>query len=46
MPLPRTLLPRGTSFESERDGRFGFDVEIAAPFVGLIVAYRGRLEPG
>ena len=45
IPLPRTLLPNGTGFETEEDGRFRFDVEIAAPAIGLIVAYKGSLEP-
>lgn len=43
--LPVSLLPVGTSFECEREARFAFDVEIGAPLVGLIVAYRGTLEP-
>jgi hypothetical protein len=43
--LPVALLPFGKSFECERDGGFAFDVEIGAPFVGLIVAYRGSLDP-
>ena len=43
--LPVSLLPVGTSFECEREGRFAFDVEIGAPLVGLIVAYRGSLKP-
>ncbi|MGH1330661.1 MAG: DUF4166 domain-containing protein [Paracoccaceae bacterium] len=45
LPLPRVLLPSGNSFEAELDGKFQFDVEIAAPLVGLIVGYRGVLEP-
>jgi hypothetical protein len=45
IPLPRALLPRGASFESDKGGRFGFDVEIAAPLVGHIVGYCGTLEP-
>jgi hypothetical protein len=45
IPLPRFLLPRGRSFEAVRDGRFAFDVEISAPMIGLIVAYRGELDP-
>lgn len=45
IPLPRFLLPVGTTYECERDGRFAFDVEIGAPGVGLIVAYRGALDP-
>lgn len=43
--MPRWLLPHGTSFETEADGQFCFDVEIAAPFIGLIVGYRGSLAP-
>jgi len=48
IPLPTALLPGGRTFETERDGRFVFDVEIAAPWIGLIVAYRGSLaaDPG
>lgn len=45
LPLPASLLPKGNSFETEVDGRFVFNVEIAAPVVGLIVGYRGWLEP-
>ena len=45
IPLPRVLLPRGQSFECEIDGRFAFDVTIDLPLVGLVVAYRGTLEP-
>ena len=45
IPMPRCLLPSGTSFETEEDGRFRFDVEIAVPLIGLIVAYRGTLSP-
>lgn len=41
LPLPKFLLPSGESFETEEDGRFRFDIEIAAPLVGLIVSYRG-----
>jgi saccharopine dehydrogenase-like NADP-dependent oxidoreductase len=45
LPMPQSLLPAGESFETEIDGRFAFDVTIRAPLVGLIVAYRGTLEP-
>ena len=45
MPMPRFMLPSGASVECERNGRFCFDVEISAPVIGLIVAYRGTLEP-
>jgi hypothetical protein len=46
LPLPRALLPGGTSFESEEQGQFHFEVLIAAPLVGLIVSYKGVLQPG
>ena len=45
IPMPRFLLPTGKSFEEERNGQFCFDVEISMPVLGLIVAYRGRLQP-
>lgn len=45
IPLPGFLLPAGRSFETQKDGDFCFDVEIAVPFVGLIVSYKGRLQP-
>ena len=44
LPLPKFLLPRGQSFETEADGRFQFDVQISLPLVGLIVSYRGGLS--
>ncbi|KGB55265.1 DUF4166 domain-containing protein [Sphingopyxis sp. SE2] len=45
LPMPRWLMPYGASFETETGDRFRFDVEIATPLTGLIVAYRGSLEP-
>ena len=45
IPMPGFLLPKGSSFETESEGWFCFDVEISVPFVGLIVAYKGRLKP-
>lgn len=45
IPLPKAFLPAGTSFETERDGKFAFDVEISLPLIGLIVAYCGTLRP-
>ncbi|WP_176228560.1 DUF4166 domain-containing protein [Roseovarius litorisediminis] len=45
LPLPKALLPGGASFEHASDGHFNFDVTISAPIVGLIVKYRGQLQP-
>ncbi|RCS21416.1 DUF4166 domain-containing protein [Phyllobacterium salinisoli] len=45
LPMPRCLLPSGQSFETEKDGQFCFDVEISMPMIGVIVAYKGRLDP-
>ncbi|WP_445192405.1 DUF4166 domain-containing protein [Sphingomonas sp. Tas61C01] len=45
MPMPHWLLPRGDSFEMDQDGTFAFNVEIVVPLIGMIVAYRGTLEP-
>lgn len=43
IPLPKVLLPRGVSFETQRSGRFCFDVNITLPLVGHIVSYQGSL---
>ncbi|BCG84750.1 hypothetical protein MesoLj113c_08600 [Mesorhizobium sp. 113-3-9] len=45
LPLPMWLCPRSTSYETVESGRFRFHVEISHPFTGLIVRYRGWLEP-
>lgn len=45
MPLPRALMPGGTSWEEERDGRFRFHVEITLPLIGPVVSYDGWLTP-
>lgn len=45
VPMPAWLLPRGNSFETEIDGQFRFDVSIALPWLGVVVAYRGQLAP-
>jgi hypothetical protein len=43
MPLPRFLWPRIKAGESEKQGRFHFDVQIDLPLVGRLVRYRGWL---
>ena len=45
VPMPRLMLPRGETYESDVSGAFRFNVEIRAPLVGLIVAYKGELTP-
>ncbi|WP_120499713.1 SDR family oxidoreductase [Roseovarius sp. EL26] len=45
LPLPRTLLPKGQTFETFDGDQFCFNVTIAAPLIGLIVAYKGTLQP-
>ncbi len=45
MPLPLALAPRSPAREWQEEGRFQFDVPIALPLVGLVVRYRGWLEP-
>ncbi len=43
--LPMWICPRSNSYETVRDGRFNFHVEISHPLTGLIVRYQGWLEP-
>ena len=45
VPLPNFLLPRGQSSESEQNDKFCFDVRLELPIFGLIVGYRGTLDP-
>jgi hypothetical protein len=44
VPLPRFLVPEIRAVETERDGRFRFDVEARLPGFGRLVHYRGWLE--
>ena len=45
VPLPNIFLPKGESYETEKDGKFHFNVAIKLPLIGLIAAYEGWLEP-
>jgi hypothetical protein len=45
LKLPMWLCPRSASYESVEDCRFRFHVEISHRLTGLIVRYRGWLEP-
>jgi hypothetical protein len=43
--LPMWLCPGSQAHETVEDGRFAFDVAISHPMTGLIVRYKGWLEP-
>ena len=45
IPLPRFLWPQIHARETERDGRFHFDVATAFPIIGTVIHYRGWLRP-
>ncbi|HEX7643217.1 MAG TPA: DUF4166 domain-containing protein [Burkholderiaceae bacterium] len=45
IPLPAFLAPGGTTYEHVEDGKFHFHVDIVQPGIGLIVRYRGWLDP-
>jgi hypothetical protein len=45
IPLPMWLCPRSNSWEETEADRFRFHVEIGHPLTGLIVRYKGWLEP-
>ena len=44
LPLPARAFAGVVARESERDGRYRFDVRAAMPVAGLLVHYRGWLE--
>lgn len=43
--MPDWTQPLTTAWESVEDGRFSFFVEITHPWTGLLVRYKGWLEP-
>jgi len=45
IPLPAFLAPSVFTFESERGGRYHFEVEASLPLIGRVVRYTGWLEP-
>lgn len=45
IPLPKFLRPKGDIYETQRDERFIFHVDLAAPFIGRLCKYEGWLEP-
>jgi hypothetical protein len=44
VPLPPALHPGVRTLESERDGRYTFEVEATLPLIGMLVRYSGWLE--
>jgi hypothetical protein len=44
VPLPGFLAPSVRTYESEREGRYRFEVEASLPLLGRIVRYEGWLE--
>ena len=46
IPMPRQLMPSGDIYETQRDGRFVFHVEIRVPVIGHLVTYRGSIKVG
>ena len=45
LPLPRILLPRSDTIETDQDGGAGFHVAISLPRIGDVVRYQGVLRP-
>jgi hypothetical protein len=42
--LPRMLAPSMTAWESEKDGKYAFEVSVSLPFLGRLVRYSGSLD--
>lgn len=45
LPMPRALAPRIRARAGEAQGRYRFSVVVTHPFVGVLFAYAGWLEP-
>ena len=45
LAMPLFLAPKITAFEHGARDRFNFSIRLSLPLIGLIVAYRGWLEP-
>ena len=44
IPVPRGLAPDLEAWERERNGRYGFAVEVRMPFLGRLIRYEGLLD--
>jgi hypothetical protein len=42
--LPRVLAPSMTAWESEKDGKYTFEVSVGLPLLGRLVRYSGALD--
>jgi len=42
--LPRFFAPSMNAWESEKDGKYAFEVDVSLPLLGRLVRYAGQLE--
>jgi hypothetical protein len=42
--LPRFLAPSMNAWESEKDGKYQFEVSVGLPFLGQMIRYFGSLD--
>jgi hypothetical protein len=42
--LPRVLAPAMTAWESEKDGKYQFEVSVGLPLMGQVIRYSGSLD--
>lgn len=42
--LPRVLAPSMTAWESEKDGKYAFEVSVGLPILGQMIRYSGTLD--
>ncbi len=44
IPLPRFLAPSMNAWESEKEGKYEFEVSVGLPFCGRVIRYSGTLD--
>ena len=44
IPLPRVLAPSMNAWETEKDGKYAFEVSVNLPIVGRLIRYSGTLD--
>ena len=44
IPLPRFLAPSMSAWESEKDGKYAFEVSVGLPLFGPVIRYSGSLD--